>query len=132
MKELMSFLNQHTGLIIIIIAIACILIGRVWSDILNWGEITDPRVIIKNGKEYKLLNLYIQKSWTEDWIVDSIVCLESQHRSFFAKKTKEIYVSGDKIRFSGADGPCIGLLYQAVFPKTTNGSIELKPVKMPA
>ena len=130
MKELMSFFSQNRGFIIIIIAIVGLLIGRIWSNNLNWGEITDPQLIIKKGKYYKVINLYIPKIWTEEWIVGSIICLKSYHRRFFVGYSKEIYVSGDRIRFSD-DGPGIGLFYQAIFPKTTNGMIVMKPVKMP-
>ena len=130
MKELMSFFSQNRGFIIIIIAIVGLLIGRIWSNNLNWGEITDPQLIIKKGKYYKVINLYIPKIWTEEWIVGSIICLKSYHRRFFVSYSKEIYISGDRIRFSD-DGPGIGLFYQAIFPKTTNGMIVMKPVKMP-
>jgi hypothetical protein len=130
MKESMSFVSENIGFIIAIIAIACILFGRVWSNILNWGEITDPQLVIKKGKYYKVINLYLPKNWTEDWVVGSIICLEGNHRKFFVKYRKEIYVSGDRIRFSD-DGPAIGLFYQAIFPKTANGSIVMKPVNMP-
>jgi len=128
MTQLMSFFSQNIWFIIAVIAIACILFGRIWSNILNWGEITDPQLIIRNGKNYKVINLYLPKSWTEDWVVGSIICLEGYHRRFFFKYRKEIYVSGDRIRFTD-DGPGIGLFYQAVFPKTTNGSIVMKPVR---
>jgi len=131
MKEFTSFFSQNSGFIIAIIAVACILFGRIWSDILNWGEITEPQLIIKKGKYYKVINLYLPKDWTEDWVVGSIICLESYHRRFFIRYRREIYVSGDKIRFSD-DGPAIGLYYQAIFPKSTNGSIVMKPLKMPA
>jgi hypothetical protein len=130
MNQLMSFFSQNMWFIIAVIAVACILFGRIWSNFLNWGEITDPQLIIRNGKHYKVINLYLPKSWTEGWVVGSIICLEGYHRRFFVKYRKEIYVSGDRIRFTD-DGPGIGSLYQAIFPKTTNGSIVMKPVKMP-
>ncbi len=131
MKELMSFFSQNSGFIIAIIAIACILFGRIWSNILNWGEVTDPQLIIRNGKYYKVINLYLPKTWTDDWVVGSIICLECYHRRFFVKYRKEIYISGDRIRFSD-DGPGIGLFYQAIFSKSSSGSIVMKPVKKPA
>ena len=130
MKEFMSFFSQNSGFVIAIIAIACVLFGRIWSNILNWGEVTDPQLIIKSGKYYKVINLYLPKSWTEDWVVGSIICLESYHRRFFVSYRREIYVSGDRIRFTD-DGPGIGSFYQAINPKTSNGSIVMKPAKMP-
>ncbi len=128
MKDLMTFFSQNIGLIIIIIAIACILLGRIWSDKLNRGEITDPQLIVRKGKYYKVVNTYVPKSWTEDWIVGSIICLESYHRRFFVKYSREIYVSGDRIRFTD-DGPVTGLLYQAIVSKKATRSIVMKPVK---
>src|SRR3981081_1936241 len=110
MKELISFFGQNKWFIIIIIAIVGILVGRIWSNNLNWGEITDPQLIIKKGKYYKVVNLYLPKIWTEDWILGSIICLKSYHRRFFVKYNKEIYVSGDRIRFSDGD-PGVGQLY---------------------
>ena len=129
MKDLTTFVGQNIWFIIIVIAISCILFGRIWSDNLNRGEITDPQLIIKKGKYYKVINTYVPKSWTEDWIVGSIICLESYHRRFFVKYSRDIYVSGDRIRFTD-DGPGIGLLYQATIKKAS-GSIVMKPVKMP-
>jgi len=131
MKDLISFINQNKVFVVIIIAIACVLFGRIWSNILNWGVITEPHLVIKKGKYYKLVNLYLPKAWTEDWIVDSIVCLKSYHRRFFFKYSKEIYVSGDRIRFTNEDGPIIGLLYQAIFSKNASGSIIMKPIQTP-
>ena len=130
MKEILSFFSQNMGFIIIIIAIAGILFGRIWSNNLNWGEITDPQLIIKKDKYYKVINLYTPKTWAEDWIVGSIVCLKSYHYKFFVKYSREIYVSGDRIRFP-EDGPSIGSVYQAILPKATNGMIVMKPAKMP-
>jgi hypothetical protein len=130
MKDLMFFFNQNKGFIIIIIAIVCVLFGRVWSNNLNWGEITDPQLLIKKGRYYKLINLYLPKKWTEDWIVNSIICLESYHRKFFIKYSRHIYVSGDRIRFTD-DGPDIGVFYQATITKKAIGSIVMKPVKKP-
>jgi hypothetical protein len=130
MKEIISFLNQNLGFIITIIAVICILIGRIWSDNLNRGEITEPQLIIKKGKYYKVINTYVPKSWTEDWILGSIICLESYHSRFFVKYTREIYVSGDRIRFTD-DGPGVGLYYQAIATKKASGSVIMKPVKMP-
>ncbi len=131
MKELMSFFSQNTGFIIAIITVTAILFGRIWSNILNWGKITDPQLIIKNGKYYKVTNLYLPKGWTEGWDVGSIICFESFHRKFFVKYHKEIYVSGDRIRFTD-DGPGIGLLYKASYSNASSGSIVMKPIKMPA
>jgi len=130
MKDFLFFFHQNAWLVITIVAITCILAGRIWSNYLNWGEITDPQLIIRKGKYYKVVNLYLPKSWTEDWIVESIVCLKCYHRRFFVKYSKEIYVSGDRIRFSD-DGPGIGSYYQAIFPRTSNGLIVMKPVKKP-
>ena len=130
MKELISFFSQNKWFIIIIVAIVGILVGRIWSNSLNWGEITDPQLIIKKGKYYKVINLYVPKIWTEDWILGSIICLKSYHRRFFVSYDKEIYVSGDRIRFTDGD-PGIGQVYQAIFPKTRNGSIVMKPAKIP-
>jgi hypothetical protein len=130
MRDLISFVSQNTGLVILISSIACIILGRVWSNSLNWGEITDPKFIIRKGKNYQVLNLYKGESWTENWNVGSIVCFKSYHHRFFVKYSREIYVSGDKIRFAD-DGPGIGTVYEAIFPKTTNGLIVMKPVKIP-
>ena len=129
MKDFISFFNQNKGFIIVIIAIMCILIGRIWSNWLNWGEITEPHLLIKKGKHYKLVNMYLPKSWTEDWIVGSIICLKSYRRIFFFKFSRDIYVSGDRIRFADEDGPSIGLHYQAMFSSIASGSILMKPVK---
>jgi hypothetical protein len=128
MKEFISFANQNIGLILIIVSIACVLAGRIWSNYLNWGEITDPHLIIKKDKYYKVINFYVPKSWTEDWIVGSVICLESYHQRFFVNYTRSIYVSGDRIRFTD-DGPGIGQLYQA--SKRATGAIVMKPVKKP-
>src|SRR6266498_1657783 len=97
--KLISFFSQNIGFIILIIAVACILFGRIWSNILNLGRITDPQVILRQGKNYKVTNLYLPKGWTEGWAVGSIVCLECIQRRFFVRYRKEIYVSGDRIRF---------------------------------
>jgi hypothetical protein len=130
MKESMSFFSQNTWFIIAVIAVACVLLGRIWSNILNWGEITDPQLILKKGEHYKVINLYLPKGWTEGWEVGSIICFESQHKRFFFKKRKEIYVSGDRIRFSD-EGPGIGSFYQAIFSNSAAGSILMKEVKKP-
>ena len=129
MKEFISFFHQNEGLIIIIVAILCILLGRIWSNSLNWGEITDPQLIIRKNRYYKVINFYVPKSWTEQWIVGSIICLESYHRRFFVRYKKEIYVSADRLRFTD-DGPGIGRLYQAT--KRVTGSIIMTPVKTPS
>jgi len=130
MKEFMSFFRENIGFIIIIIAVACILFGRIWSNILNWGKVTDPQVIIRNGKHYKVINLYLPKGWTEGWEVGSIICFESFHRRLFVKYRREIYVSGDRIRFTD-DGPGIGSFYRASYSNTSAGSIVMNLVKMP-
>jgi len=129
--KLMSFFSQNIGFIMVIIAVACILFGRIWSNILNWGEITDPRVIIKGGRDYKVTNLYLPKGWTEGWEVGSIICLESFQRRFFIKSRREIYISGDKIRFTD-DGPAIGSFYKASFTHASSGSIIMTYIKKPA
>ena len=131
MKELFSFFSENTGFIIVIIAIACILFGRVWSNILNWGEITDPQLIIKKGKRYRVVNFYLPKAWTDDWVVGSIICLESYNRKLFIKYRKEIYVSGDRIRFAD-DGPGIGRFYEATFSNSSTSSIVMNPAKLPS
>src|SRR5436853_4988202 len=128
MKEFASFFNQHLGFIILIIAISCILFGRIWSNMLNWGTITEPQAVIKKGKEYKVINLYLPKGWTEGWEVSSIVCFETYDRRFLIKYRSEIYVSGDRIRFTD-DGPRIGSSYRASFPGTSNGAIVMNHIK---
>src|SRR6266487_4740636 len=129
MKEFMSFFRENIGFIIMIIAVACILFGRIWSNMLNWGKITDPQVIIRNGRHYKVINLYLPKGWTEGWEVGSIICFESFHRRFFVKYRREIYVSGARIRFAD-DGPGIGSFYKASYSNTSTGSIVMNPIKM--
>ncbi len=130
MKSFFSFVSENMWLVFLIVAIACIIIGKVWSNTQNWGEITDPLLVMKKGKNYKLINLYLGKSWTDDWVVGSIICLKFYHHRFFVKHSKEIYVSGDKIRFD-EDGPNIGKVYEAVFPKSPNGRIFMKPTPLP-
>ena len=131
MKELMSFFTQNSGFTIAIVAVACILFGRVWSNYLNWGEITDPQLLIRKNKNYRVINLYLPKGWTEGWEVGSIICFEIHHRSFFVKYRREIYVSGDRVRFTD-DGPGIGSLYTASISKTSGGSIVMTPVNLPS
>src|SRR6478672_4928340 len=121
MKEVLSFFSQNGGLVISTVAITCILLGRIWSNFLNWGGITDPQLRIKKGKEYKVINLYLPKGWTEGWEVGSIICFESYHRRVFMKYRREIYVSGDRIRFTD-DVPNIGSFYKATFSNTSSGS----------
>lgn len=128
MKEFPSFFSQNIGFVIVIAVVACVLFGRIWSNVLNWGQITEPQVLIKNGKSYKVLNIYLPKGWTEGWEVDSVVCFENFHRKFLIKYRKEIYVSGDRIKFTD-DGPAIGTIYQASY--SSRGSIVMKPVKTP-
>lgn len=130
MGDLLSFLYQNILLVILILFITGIILGRIWSNNLNWGEITDPKLIMKNGKNYQILNFYKGESWSENWNVDSIICFKSSHHGFFKKYSREIYVSGDKIRFD--DDPGLGIVYQAIFPKTINGSILMKPVRIQA
>ena len=114
-----------------IVGVTCILVGRTWSNFLNWGEITDPQLLIRKGKEYKVINLYLPKAWTEGWEESSIICLESYHRILFFKYRSEIYVSGDRIRFTD-DGPQIGSLYRASFPGTSSGAIVMNQIKKSA
>jgi len=130
MKEFASFWSQHTGFMILIIALACILFGRIWSNMLNWGTISEPQSVIRGGKQYKVINLYLPKGWTEGWEVGSIICFESFSRWFFVKYRKEIYVSGDRIRFANEDGPGIGLLYKASYSNKSTGSILMSPVRI--
>jgi len=120
----MSFFSENLLFIIAIIAAGCILIGRIWSNFLNWGEITDPQQIIKKGEEYRVVNLYLPKGWTEGWELGSIVCLECFHHRFFSKKRREIYVSGDRMRFTD-EGPVIGSFYKASFTHASSGSIVM-------
>jgi len=129
MKDLNSFVNENMWIIILVLFIAGVILGRIWSNNLNWGEITDPKFIMREGKNYQILNLYKGESWSENWDVGSIVCFKSHHHGFVKKYSKEIYVSGDKIRFDDNVGPGIGVVYQAIFPKTLNGLILMKPVK---
>ena len=129
MRELISFFNQHTALVIIIVAMACVLFGRIWSNILNWGTITEPHSMIRSGRSYKVINLYLPKGWTDSWEVGSIICLETFRRGFFKEHRKEIYVSGDRIRFAEEDGPGIGRSYKASFSNKSTGSIVMKPIK---
>jgi hypothetical protein len=128
--KLMSFFSQNIVFIIVIIAVACILFGRIWSNILNWGAITDPHSIIRKGEDYTVINLYLPKAWTEGWEVGSIVCLEGPRRKFFSKNTREIYVSGDRIRFTD-EGPSIGATYKASYTYASSGSIVMTQVQKP-
>ena len=90
MKDLSSFVNQNMWLVILISSITCIILGRIWSDNLNWGEITEPTLIITNGKKYQILNLYKGVTGAENWNVGSIVCFKSYHHRFFEKYSREI------------------------------------------
>jgi hypothetical protein len=128
--KLISFLTQNIGFVIVIIAVAGILLGRIWSNVLNWGVITDPQVIIKGGDDYKVINLYLPRGWTEGWEVGSIVCLECSRRRPFSKYPREIYVSCDRIRFPD-DGPAIGSFYKASFTYASSGSILMTHIKKP-
>jgi len=119
-----SFFNQNTGFIIAVIAVTCFFLGRVWSNFLNWGAITDPQLLVRKGKSYKVINLYLPKGWTEGWEVGSIICFETYDRIFFIKFRSEIYVSCDRIRFTD-DGPQIGAFYRATFPGTSSGAIVM-------
>ena len=96
---------------------------------LNWGTITEPQSIIRSGRHYKVINFYLPKGWTEGWEVGSIVCFESFERRFFMKQRKEIYVSGDRIRFANEEGPGIGSSYKASYSNKSTGSIVMQPVK---
>ncbi|MFI5188100.1 MAG: hypothetical protein ACHQF0_15320 [Chitinophagales bacterium] len=130
--KLMSFFSQNIIFIIAIIAAAGILIGRIWSNFLNWGRITDPQMIIRNGQNYKLINLYFPKGWTEGWEVGSVLCFETVHRRFFVKSLREIYISGDRIRFTDEDGPVIGSYYKATYTHASSGSILMTQISRPA
>lgn len=130
MKEFLHFVSENIWLVILIVAITCIIVGRIWSNSLNWGDITDPKLIMKKGKNYKVINQYLGKGWTEDWVAGSIICLKFYHHRFFVERSKDIYVSGDKIRFED-DGPVIGKVYTAVFPKSLYGIIVMKPAALP-
>lgn len=131
MADFYSFLYQNLLLVILILFIAGVILGRAWSNNLNWGEITDPKLIMENGKKYQILNLYKGESWSENWDVGSIICFKSSHHGYFKKYSREIYVSGDKIRFD-EEGVTVGIVYQAIFPKTLNGLILMKPLGIPA
>lgn len=128
----MSFFSQNIIFIMIIVGVGCILIGRIWSNFLNWGDITDPQMIIRNGQSYKLVNLYFPKGWTEGWEMGSIICFEAVQRRFFLKSRREIYISGDRIRFTDEDGPVIGSYYKASFTNASSGSILMTLIKKPA
>jgi len=128
MDKLPALFDQHTGFIILIMAVACILFGRIWSNILNWGTITSPNQVIRSGKNYKVINVYIPKGWTDSWEVGSIICFESIQSGLF-KYSKEIYVAGDRIRFTD-EGPRIGSFYKASYSNKSTGSIVMKPVKV--
>jgi hypothetical protein len=130
MKDLIAFVHQNTWFVIFIVAVACVLSGRIWSDKINRGEITDPQLIIRKGKSYKIINTYVPGTWTEDWIVGSIICLKSYDKRFFVRFSRNRYVSGDRIRFTD-NGPVIGSFYQAIATKKTTGTIVMKPVKAP-
>ena len=84
MSKLFSFFDQHAGFIILIMAVACILFGRIWSNILNWGTITNPNQVIRSD-DYKVINLYFPKGWTDSWEVGSIICFESFTKQIFCK-----------------------------------------------
>ena len=126
--NIVSFFGQNIGFVIAIVAVTGILLGRIWSNFLNWGGITDPQMLIKRGKDYKVINLYLPKGWTEGWEVGSIICLETYARSFFVKYRSEIYVSGDRIRFAD-DGPRIGSVYRASFAGTSSGAIFMSQIR---
>jgi len=128
--KIISFLSQNIGFVILIVAIACVLFGRIWSNILNWGKITDPQTLIKRGRDYRVINLYLPKGWTDGWEVGSIVCLECSQQTLLSKNPKEIYVSGDRIRFTD-DGPSIGSTYKASFTYASSGSIVMSHIKKP-
>lgn len=126
----MSFVHQNSFLIILIVALLSIVSGRIWSDKLNRGEITDPDLVMKNGNIYKVVNLYNAKQWTDDWAVGSIICFKIYKQRFIFKNSKEIYVSGDRVRFAD-DEPDIGKIYKAVFPRSVYGRIVMKPAELP-
>jgi hypothetical protein len=130
MHDFIIFVAQNQWLIAVTIALGCIIGGRIWSDKLNWGEITEPRLIIKKNKIYKVINVYTGKGWTEDWSVESIICLKIYNGHFLFNNSKDIYVSGDLIRFDDEE-PEVGKIYRAVFPKSAFGRIVMTPVKFP-
>jgi len=128
--KLLSFLSENLGFLIIIVFIAGILLGRVWSNLLNWGEVTDPHSVIREGRNYRLNNVYLPKGWTEGWEVGSILCLECSHSKSIISFRKEIYVAGDRIRFSD-EGPKIGALYKASYTRASSGSIVMTEIEKP-
>jgi hypothetical protein len=128
--KIISFLSQNIGFVILIVGIACVLFGRIWSNTLNWGTITDPQTLIKAGRDYKVVNLYLPKGWTDGWEIGSIVCLECSRQTIWSKNPREIYVSGDRIRFTD-DGPTIGSMYKASFTYASSGSIVMSHIKKP-
>jgi hypothetical protein len=78
-----------------------------------------------------VINVYLPKGWTEGWEVGSIICFESFDHRFFIKSRREIYLSGDRIRFANEDGPSIGSFYRASYSNRSTGSIVMSPVKRP-
>jgi hypothetical protein len=128
MPVLFNFIDQNRGLVITIIAIAGILIGRIWSDTLNWGAISEPDMLIKNGQTYKVLSVYLPTKWSEGWIVGTIICLEGYQSRFFIKYKKDIYISGDRVRFAD-EGPNVGSMYKAKITRSMSHSILMTPVK---
>ncbi|HEY2721153.1 MAG TPA: hypothetical protein VGI82_05490 [Chitinophagaceae bacterium] len=127
--NLTDFLHHNIVFIIIVIAIACVLAGRIWSNFLHWGKIADPHMLIRNGHNYKLINIYNPKGWTEGWEVGSIICFESDNKRFFIGAKKEIYISGDQIRFTDENGPLIGSVYEAAYTHASSGMIRMNLVK---
>jgi hypothetical protein len=128
MEGIMAFFHQNTWFIIIIVVIAGILAGRIWSDWINRGDITDPLLVIRKGRYYKVVNTYVPTHWTEDWIVGSIICLKAHHRKLFISYSRDIYVSGDRVRFTDG-GPVAGSLYQVTTTKKSTGAVVMTPVK---
>ena len=129
MRDFSSFFGQHTGFMILIMAIACILFGRLWSNRLNWGTITEPQSVIRSGKNYKVINCYLPKGWTEGWEIGSVICFETFERHFFKTYRREIYVSGDRIRFANEDGPAIGSIYKASYSNKSTGLVVMQRIK---
>ena len=128
MKDLTAFLHHNMGFVTLIVAIACVLLGRIWSDRLNRGEITDPLLMVRKEHYYKVINTYVPSMWTEDWIVGNIICLKQYHSKLLQEGNRDIYVSGDRVRFTDG-GPVIGSMYQVIATKKSTGGVVMKLVK---
>jgi hypothetical protein len=84
---------------------------------------------MRKGKYYKVINTYVPTRWTEDWIVGSIICLKAYNRKLFISYSRDIYVSGDRVRFTDG-GPVAGSLYQVMTTKKSTGTVVMAPVKI--